>query len=123
MPYFQKLHDKYKNNPEVMFMVVNSGSNKTIDDARKWTKKNTQYSFPIYFNTDKNIGEKVGFTLIPTIAVIDKAGEMQFRTIGFEGPILEKKLVIEIGLLLGQQVKGALNQQIVLPKKTKIIGL
>jgi len=100
MPYFQKVYDKYKDHPEVLFMVVNSGSNNTIDDARKWAKQNPQYSFPIYYNNDKQIGEKVGFTLIPTIAVIDKSGKMQFRTIGFEGPVLEKKLGVEIDLLL-----------------------
>lgn len=105
MPYFQKVYDKYKSNPDVMFMVVNNGSNNTIDDARKWAKQNTKYTFPIYFNNDKNIGEKVGFSVIPTIAVIDKAGKMQFRTIGFEGPILEKKLSVEIDLLLGERAK------------------
>ncbi|RZL18747.1 MAG: TlpA family protein disulfide reductase [Pedobacter sp.] len=105
MPYFQKVYDKYKSNPDIMFMVVNNGSNNTIEDARKWAKQNTKYTFPIYFNNDKSIGEKVGFSLIPTIAVIDKTGKMQFRTIGFEGPILEKKLSVEIDLLLGERAK------------------
>jgi thiol-disulfide isomerase/thioredoxin len=100
MPYFHKVYEKYRNNPDVMFMVVNSGSNNTIVDARNWVRDNPQYKFPVYFNNDKNIGEKVGFTVIPTIAVIDKAGKMQFRTIGFEGEILQKKLDIEIEMLL-----------------------
>jgi thiol-disulfide isomerase/thioredoxin len=100
MPYFHKVYEKYRNNPDVMFMVVNSGSNNTIADARNWVKQNPQYQFPVYFNNDRNIGEKVGFTLIPTIAVIDKMGKMQFRTIGFEGEILQKKLAIEIEMLL-----------------------
>lgn len=100
MPYFHNVFEKYRNHPDVMFMVVNSGSNNTIADAKAWVKQNPQFQFPFYFNNDKNIGEKVGFTLIPTIAVIDKNGKMQFRTIGFEGEILEKKLAIEIGLLL-----------------------
>lgn len=100
MPYFHKVYKKFRNNPDVMFMVVNSGSNNTIVDAQNWVKQNPQYQFPVYFNNDKNIGEKVGFTVIPTIAVIDKAGKMQFRTIGFEGEILEKKLAIEIEMLL-----------------------
>ncbi|MGN7990610.1 redoxin family protein [Pedobacter sp. 22226] len=106
MPYFHKVFEKYRNNKQVMFMVVNSGSNNTIEDARKWAKQNPQYQFPIYFNNDKNIGEKVGFTVIPTIAVLDHQGKMQFRTIGFEGEILQKKLDVEIAVLLDAMQLG-----------------
>jgi len=102
MPYFHKVYEKYRNNPEVMFMVVNNGSNNTIEDARRWKSQNPQYEFPVYFNNDKNIGEKVGFALIPTIAVIDQSGLMQFRTVGFEGEILQKKLAVEIEILLNK---------------------
>lgn len=100
MPYLQKVYNKYKNNPELMFMVVNSGARNTIKDAIGWEAKNPQYTFPLYFNNDPDIGEKVGFTLIPTIAVIDQQGKMQFRTIGFEGAELEHKLAAQIDILL-----------------------
>jgi thiol-disulfide isomerase/thioredoxin len=100
MPYLQKVYDKYRNNPKVMFMVVNSGARNTIKDAIGWEAKNPQYTFPLYFNNDPDIGEKVGFTLIPTIAVIDPQGKMQFRTIGFEGAELEHKLAAQIDILL-----------------------
>ena len=42
----------------------------------------------------------MGFAVIPTIAVLDQEGKLQFRTIGFEGAILEKKLPIQIDMLL-----------------------
>ncbi|MNY06448.1 Thiol-disulfide oxidoreductase ResA [compost metagenome] len=100
MPYLQKVYDKYRQNPDVMFMVVNSGARNTIKDAIGWEAKNPQYTFPLYFNNDPDIGEKVGFTLIPTIAVIDQNGLMQFRTIGFEGAELEHKLAAQIDILL-----------------------
>ena len=100
MPYLQNVYDKYKDNPNVMFMVVNTGANNTIKDAINWAAKNTKYSFPLYFNNDKNIGEKVGFTVIPTVAVLDKQGRMQFRTIGFEGAELEYKLSAQLEVLL-----------------------
>lgn len=102
MPYLQKVYEKYKNNSKVMFMVVNSGARNTIKDAVGWEAKNPQYTFPLYFNNDPDIGEKVGFTLIPTIAVIDQKGLMQFRTIGFEGAELEHKLAAQIDILLAQ---------------------
>ncbi len=100
LPYLQKVYDLYKNNPDVVFMVINSGARNTIDDARGWAKKNAKYSFPLYFNNDKDIGEKVGFTLIPTVALLDKSGKMQFRTIGFEGAEMEAKLTQQIEILL-----------------------
>lgn len=106
MPYFHKVFEKYRNNKDVIFMVVNSGSNNSLEDAKKWAKQNPQYQFPIYYNNDKNIGEKVGFTVIPTIAVLDQQGKMQFRTIGFEGEILQKKLDVEIAILLENQQNG-----------------
>lgn len=100
LPYLQKVYNAYKNNPKVMFMVINSGARNTIADAQGWAKTHANYTFPLYFNNDVNIGDKIGFTLIPTIAVLDASGKMQFRTIGFEGMILERKLSAEIDLLL-----------------------
>ncbi|EDM38585.1 hypothetical protein PBAL39_20970 [Pedobacter sp. BAL39] len=102
MPYLQKVYDQYKSNPKVMFMVVNSGARNTIKDAQGWAAKNTKYTFPLYFNNDPNIGEKIGFNIIPTIAVIDGQGLMQFRTIGFEGAEMEHKLSAQIEVLLEQ---------------------
>lgn len=100
LPYLHRVYLKYKNNPNIMFMVVNSGASNSLADAQGWAKKNQQYTFPIYYNKDKDIGDKVGFAVIPTIAVLDQNGLMQYRTIGFEGEILEKKLSVEIDILL-----------------------
>jgi thiol-disulfide isomerase/thioredoxin len=100
LPYLQKVYNQYKNNPNVMFMVINSGSKNTLADAQNWAKQHSNYTFPLYYNGDRDIGDKVGFTLIPTIAVLDQAGKMQFRTIGFEGMVLEQKLSAQIDLLL-----------------------
>ena len=100
LPYLQKVYDRFKNNPDVVFMVINSGAKNTLADAQNWAAKNQRYTFPLYYNGDPDIGEKVGFTVIPTLAVIDKNGKMQFRTIGFEGEVLERKLSAEIDVLL-----------------------
>jgi len=100
MPFLQKVYDKYKNNPNVVFMVINTGAGNVIDDARGWVKKNKNYTFPIYFNNDKDIDKKIGFTVIPTVALLDKSGKMQFRTVGFEGSGMEAKLTQQIEILL-----------------------
>lgn len=100
LPYLQKVYNKYKDNPKVVFMVINSGSKNTLADAQNWAKQHSNYTFPLYYNGDSDIGDKIGFNLIPTIAVLDQSGKMQFRTIGFEGAILERKLSAEMDLLL-----------------------
>jgi len=100
MPFLQKVYEKYKTNPNVVFMVINTGAGNVIDDARGWVKKNKNYTFPIYFNNDKDIDKKIGFTVIPTVALLDKSGKMQFRTVGFEGSGMEAKLTQQIEILL-----------------------
>lgn len=95
MPYLQRLYDQYKNDPEVVFMITNSGARNTLADAQGWSG-NKKYSFPVYYNTDPEIGDKFKFTVIPATYVIDKSGNIRFGNIGFEGPDVEMKLKLQI---------------------------
>ena len=54
MPYIQKVYNKYKNEPDVTFLVINSGAKNTFEDAKNWASK-SGYTFPIYYNQDHNI--------------------------------------------------------------------
>lgn len=98
MPYMQIAYDKYKNNPDVVFMVINSGAKNDLADAQNWWG-NKKYSFPVYYNKDRGIGEKLGFNLIPATYIIDKNNRMRFKTLGFEGPIIAQKIPAAIELL------------------------
>lgn len=99
MPYVQKLYDQFKSNPDVVFMIVNSGAKNTLADAQNW-KGNKTYSFPVYYNTDSAIGEKFGFNIIPATYVIDKKGRIRFANIGFEGPEVESRLRVQLTMAL-----------------------
>ncbi len=99
MPYLQKVYDVYRNDPRVVFMVINSGARNTLQDAQNWSG-NKKYTFPVYFHTNPAVGDAFGFTVIPAVFVIDPEGRLQFRTIGFEGPDMEDKLGTEIKILL-----------------------
>jgi thiol-disulfide isomerase/thioredoxin len=101
MPYLQKVYEVYKNDPRVVFMVINSGAKNTLKDAQNWFG-NKKYSFPVYFHTNPNVGDVFGFNVIPAVFVIDGEGKLQFRTIGFEGEGMEEKLKAEIGVALGK---------------------
>jgi thiol-disulfide isomerase/thioredoxin len=99
MPYVQRLYTKYKDNPNVVFMIVNSGARNTLADAQGWSG-NKKYSFPVYFNTDPNVGDVFKFSVIPATYVINQEGNIQFSNIGFEGPDVEMRLRLQIELLL-----------------------
>lgn len=99
MPYLQKIYDKYKDNPSVAFLVVNSGARNTLADAQGWSG-HKKYSFPVYYNTDPAIGDKFKFNIIPATYIINKEGNIQFANIGFEGAEVETKLKLQIEMLL-----------------------
>lgn len=104
MPYLDKVYGKYAKNGDVVFLVVNSGSNNSIKDAQQWYGRK-KYRFPVYFHSDPNVGELFGFNVIPALFVIDQAGKLQYKTIGFEGPIVEEDLDLKIAYLLSLKDK------------------
>ncbi|HEY0731555.1 MAG TPA: redoxin family protein [Chitinophagaceae bacterium] len=98
MPYIQNAYSKYKDRDDVLFMVINSGSNNSLQDAQGWWG-NKRYSFPVFYNKDRSIGEKFGFNVIPATYIIDKKGNVRFKTIGFEGPVVQRKIEVAIEML------------------------
>ena len=87
---FQKLYEKYKNNPNVVIMAVNvwersQNRKKTVVD---FFKENNQYSFPVYMDEQDELVKKFGATGIPAKYYLDKKGNLQFTESGFEGPEL-----------------------------------
>ncbi|MBS1736706.1 MAG: TlpA family protein disulfide reductase [Bacteroidetes bacterium] len=104
MPYLQLAYEKYSKDTNVIFMVINSGAKNELSDAQNWWG-NKKFTFPVYFNTNKNIGEIFGFNLIPATYIIDAKNNIRFKTIGFEGPVIERKIPAAIELLREYQVK------------------
>jgi thiol-disulfide isomerase/thioredoxin len=99
MPYLQNLYNQYKENPDVVFMIINSGAKNTLADAQGWSG-NKKYSFPVYYNTDPEIADKFRFNIIPASYLINKEGNIIFSNIGFEGPEVEEKLKQQLEMLL-----------------------
>lgn len=93
-PYMQKVFNQFKNNKDVVFMIMNSGSKNSLLDAQNWVKLNN-FTFPIYYN-DRKLAEAFQVTTIPSTFLIDKYGKIRYKTVGFEGPIMEAKLALEI---------------------------
>ncbi|MES2766107.1 MAG: redoxin domain-containing protein [Bacteroidota bacterium] len=86
-PSMQKLYDKYKNNPNVAFAIVDVWER---DKDRKgvvktYLDKNPQFTFPMYFDETDAIVKSFGVTGIPTKFYLDKNGMVQFKEVGFAG--------------------------------------
>jgi thiol-disulfide isomerase/thioredoxin len=107
-PYLQKVYEKYKDNPRVNFLAVDTWERQkdvasTVENARKFMADN-KYTFPVLIDelTEKRVSEKYEVEGIPTKFIIDKKGNIAFKGIGFGGPEMEDELTAQIELLLGE---------------------
>ncbi|MBK9246966.1 MAG: redoxin family protein [Ignavibacteria bacterium] len=86
-PALQKLYDKYKDNPNVVFAVVDVWER--VPDRKKaveeYLSKNPSYKFPVYLDETDAVVKKFGVTGIPTKFYIGKNGAVQFKEVGFAG--------------------------------------
>lgn len=77
MPEIQKLYDTFKNNSEIVFLIVSSEDFATI---KTFVQKNT-YSFPVFISSF-GTPRAFEFSSIPTTFVINKKGQIVVRTTG-----------------------------------------
>lgn len=84
-PGVQKLYDKYKNNPNVVFAIINVWER--VEDrfasVRTFLDKNA-YTFPIYFDLKDEMVKGYGVTGIPSKFILDKQGIGRFMEVGLE---------------------------------------
>ncbi|MBI3585763.1 MAG: TlpA family protein disulfide reductase [Ignavibacteriales bacterium] len=101
-PYLQKVYDKYKGNPNVVILTLNTWEYEKGTTRASLVKKfiaDKKYTFPVLF--DEGYADKYGVQGIPTKFIIDKNGKIQFKSLGFEGEeMMEKTLNLQIELLL-----------------------
>ena len=86
MPGMNKALAKYKDNENVKFLFVDtweSADNKLQNAKDFMTKKN--YPFHILMDDDNRMVEDFNVRGIPTKFVIDKEGNIRFKSIGFSG--------------------------------------
>jgi thiol-disulfide isomerase/thioredoxin len=100
-PYMQKVYEQFKDQKDVVFMITNSGSKNSLQDAQNWVKQNN-FSFPFYYN-DRKLAEAFGINTIPSTFLIDQTGTIKYKTVGFEGSIMQAKLALQIKDLLSGQ--------------------
>ena len=83
-PSLQKLYIRYKDNPNVVFAIVNvwERSDDRVKTVRDFMSKNASLTFPMYLDKDDSVVGKFGVTGIPTKFYLGKDGRVQFKEVG-----------------------------------------
>lgn len=85
MPDFMKLYEKYKN--DVHFMMINSvGSLGDTKEKAKAYLEETGYTFPVYYDVNRNAISTYGVMSFPTTYIINKNGEVYAGGTGMIDP-------------------------------------
>ena len=79
MPSIDNLYEVYQDNPDVVFVMINTESKE--DKVRKFMKKK-KFKFPIYFPNASLIPRVYESKSIPTTFVIDKDGYIAYKKVG-----------------------------------------
>ena len=94
-PALQKIQDKYKDNPDIAILALNTMEREKSDAEKEIKVKQfiaeNKYSFKVLFDTD--VVRKYDVSGIPTKFVIDKNGFIQFKSVGFAG---DKEMISEL---------------------------
>ncbi len=103
-PTLQKIYEKYASNPDVRIFALDTWENvsgqQREDIVRKFLAQN-KYTFPVLY--DQSMVDRYGVEGIPTKFVIDKRGDIAFKSIGFNGEDeMRNDLTAQIDLLLAE---------------------
>lgn len=100
-PGMQKMVGKYKNDPNVRFLFVDTWENDGDKEknAKDFITQN-KYDFHVLMDNDNGVVEKFKVSGIPTKFVLDKNGKIRFKSVGFggsdDGLIRELSTMIEL---------------------------
>ncbi len=81
MPHVEEVWKKYRDYEDFNMMVINTGwRGDTPAKVRKWLKRNSRYTFPVYFDNGKqNLSRKYGVQSIPRSIILDRNGEVAYN--------------------------------------------
>lgn len=98
-PGMQKTLAKYKDDPNVKFVFVDTWENVSDkkQNAKDFVEKN-KYGFDVLLDTEDKVVAQFKVDGIPTKFVIDKEGTIRFKSVGFGGS--DDKLVQELSAMI-----------------------
>ncbi len=84
-PWLQKIWDSYHRRPDVAIVAINvweqNGDRRKV--LQDFQQNNPQWSIPLYADESDQLPVGFGVTAIPTQIVLDRHGQVQFRTVGY----------------------------------------
>jgi thiol-disulfide isomerase/thioredoxin len=99
MPGMQQAVARYKNDPTVQFLFVNSWQRE--DDKQKIVRdflEKKKYDFTVPMDVDNKVIDAYKVDGIPTKFIIDPQGNIRFKSVGFDGG--PDALVEELGMMI-----------------------
>ncbi|RYD70008.1 MAG: TlpA family protein disulfide reductase, partial [Sphingobacteriales bacterium] len=99
MPGMNKALTKYKDNPNVKFLFVDTWEN--VDDKLKNAKEfmeKKKYPFHVLMDNKDEVVSSFGVSGIPTKFILDKDGNIRFKSVGFNGN--DDALVFELSTMI-----------------------
>jgi thiol-disulfide isomerase/thioredoxin len=86
LPDFQKIHERYANDPAVSILTINSGDNP--DEVPPWMEEKG-FTFPVLFD-DGYVNSAAGINLFPTTWFLDRQGRLAFEKEGWSQELIEE---------------------------------
>jgi thiol-disulfide isomerase/thioredoxin len=87
LPKFQALYDKYKGNPNVVFLGMNwergDEPEARMKAVTEFMAKN-QYTFPVVIDHERVAANAYEIPGFPTVFMIDETGTVRYRNVGYE---------------------------------------
>lgn len=109
-PGMQTALNKYKNDPDVKFVFVDTWESKKPEEMQKnaneFITKN-KYNFHVLLDTDDKVINSYAVDGIPTKFVIDPESRIRFKAVGYDGSA--DKLVDEISIMVEVLKPGGEN--------------
>jgi thiol-disulfide isomerase/thioredoxin/tetratricopeptide (TPR) repeat protein len=85
-PQIQQLHEKYRDDPDVVFLTINT-FDPDLDKVRSWMADNN-YDWPVLVND--NFVSRYGVSSYPTTWFADRDGRIVFEHIGASAAVFEE---------------------------------
>jgi thiol-disulfide isomerase/thioredoxin len=102
-PALQQTYDKYKSNPNIIILALNTWERTKGAEKEQAVKKfiaDSKYTFKVLFD-EKDVVQQYGVTGIPTKFIIDQDGMIQFKSVGFMGEdSMKEELDLQFDILL-----------------------
>ncbi len=93
-PEFQSVYEKYRANPNVVFLAVNMGRDGDSPEKVREFINAHRYTFPVAYDEESKFTERFEVKYLPTVLIVDQAGTIRLRHIGYSKKLENYSLLL-----------------------------